>query len=386
MLKIDDLLKHKIITQPEAEALRNARISTDEQLWALLGNDFKSDAFDANINRVSADKKVGIPTLYKVLSAESVVKSKAEYDPFLRRNWLLLVLGITTVLLLCGLGARALGFLQGVPQPLGLQDYVVLAARDLEVGRTLQPADIYTALLLPQPGFFTTTDIKMEQMHGWILARGVQGQRPLRFQDVLRPQVIAVRDLPVGEIIARDAVSLSWTTYHPKALTLVSAAIGRTTQHGLRSGEVVLNQAVGGNPVVVQSVEIAAGATVTVTSLSPFLPLTLRDLKIVDSTPAPESNPPPEAILKSDITGRQVVMLRAQPANAAGRTAPPPTRISLLFTPRDQGTKTVPTVVKDAILLTSGSDFIVIAARVEDLATIQPLVSNSDLFVLEPLR
>jgi sialic acid synthase SpsE len=66
------------------------------------------------------------------------------------------------------------------------------------------------------------------------------GQTPLRFRDVLRQQVIAIRDISSGGTFQKDDVALLWTIYQPGAAVALEEVYGRKASRGVRKDGVVL--------------------------------------------------------------------------------------------------------------------------------------------------
>jgi hypothetical protein len=162
----------------------------------------------------------------------------------LRGNWLgwqknlpILAL-IAGLLLLLALTFRAAGGLQWLPAPFGLRDRALIVACDMNSGKALAASDFYQAMLPFRNDYFRPSD----DLQGLVLARPVSGQMPLRFQDVLRFQVIAARDIQADATIQEEDVSLVWTTYQPGAALGLKEVCGHKASRGIRKDGVVLSE------------------------------------------------------------------------------------------------------------------------------------------------
>jgi flagella basal body P-ring formation protein FlgA len=56
---------------------------------------------------------------------------------------------------------------------------------------------------------------------------------------VLRAQVIAATDISSGTLIARTAISYTWSVYQPGAALQVEQVVGHRALQNLRVGEVI---------------------------------------------------------------------------------------------------------------------------------------------------
>ena len=61
----------------------------------------------------------------------------------------------------------------------------------------------------------------------------------MRHADILRLQVVALRDVPAHEVIPANAVALKWTPYEPDTLTRLEQVAGRTVRQAIREGHVI---------------------------------------------------------------------------------------------------------------------------------------------------
>lgn len=384
----------KLLTNEQIEALTTEGIITVDDLWTRVGGDFtevtSQDALWATIDNTlipGLDEIIAVvpgltrEDLVRVLSAQSVAIAEAKHDAWHKRNWLKL-LAWAMVIVIIVLGCRALGGFQALPEPLGLQDSVLVASHNLQSGSTLRHGDVHTALLVAEPDYFTYKD----RLDGFILSKPIQSERPIRYGDVLRPQLTATKDVPAGALLASDAISVTWSTFQPDALTQPVEAVGHKLRHSLKAGEVVSRHLVEENLAWVSEVRLRTTPTVPAGSL--FQLLGKGDLVITETTAIP-----PDLtgfITQVDLTGRQVVSLTVK-ANTSPLNLNQPLRVALLFYPQGIGDIVPsPMTLQDVILLSaaqpeSGSPSILVAVKPDDLERALPLIGAADIFVLQPL-
>ena len=228
MIKTTDLVKSGIISQTDAESLAERRIRTDEDLWKRVG-----DNLIVGLQEVNQETSVAVPRLMAILSAHSVRRAK-EIDQWWPRHWLLIT-SVLTLIVFAFLFFRAIGFLGSIPPPIGLQQRIVVATRDLPSGQSLRPSDVYTALLVPASDYFTDTS----QVIGLVMTQSVQERKPLRHADVLRQQVVATQDIEAGKVIPSSAISLTWTTYRPLAIMDLGEVVSRVALRPVKSGQAI---------------------------------------------------------------------------------------------------------------------------------------------------
>jgi hypothetical protein len=196
-------------------------------------------------------------TLLESLAAR-VLREAPPDDPWLRRcgfglhrfargfrgNWegwqenLPLFALVAGLLLLVALTLRGAGRLQWLPAPLGLHDSALVTANPMESGVVLKAGDLYPVLLPAENDYFKP-DVNLE---GLILAQSKSGQTPLRFRDVLRQQVIAVKDIQANVIIQKEDITLAWTTYQPCVALKLEEVYGREARYAIRKDGVILSQ------------------------------------------------------------------------------------------------------------------------------------------------
>lgn len=108
----------------------------------------------------------------------------------------------------------------------------------MELGRVLTAGDLYPALLPAENDYFKPGD----KFEGLILIRSTSGQTPLRFGDVLRQQVIVVKDIQANVIIKKEDITLAWTIYQPGVALALEEVCGREAIHAIRKDGVILSQ------------------------------------------------------------------------------------------------------------------------------------------------
>ena len=161
--------------------------------------------------------------------------------PWIRRHLLDLIF-IFGVLSLTLLAVRATGLLDSYyPSSFGLNPSVVITQRDLKAGEVINvDRDLSYSRFTSKKNYFESTSTLV----GLILKRNVSAQKPLRWEDVLRYQVVATRDIAPGETIPADAVNLHWSTYDPTAMLELENVKGHKSRHAIRKDSVILQTAV----------------------------------------------------------------------------------------------------------------------------------------------
>ena len=213
-----DITKLKGISDVEAASLRKIGIKTVEELWVRIGKDPAG-----GVSEVAKDSGILTTRLTHLLAAEALQVGK----------WGKLKSALTIGLALV-LAFVALGLLVTIVR---LRSTAVVARNGLEAGRVLRSGDIYATTMAPGVNYFTST----EQITGLVLAAGVSQGEALRHEDVLRPQVVATTNITANTIIARDAVSLTWSVYQPGAAIDVEQVAGQKALYPFQSGEVILS-------------------------------------------------------------------------------------------------------------------------------------------------
>lgn len=133
---------------------------------------------------------------------------------------------------------RALGSFGAMPPPWGLGRRYAVAARDLKKDQVLQSRQVHFALLPPAQNYFTGAD----GLEGLILARDVPRQKPLRHEDLLRLQVVAVRDIAQGETLAAADLRLEWRPLQLNALLRAADAENTKARLAIRKDYVVTEE------------------------------------------------------------------------------------------------------------------------------------------------
>lgn len=258
------------ITVAEIGKLGAQRIETVEQLVALFNvGDADSLARLAERTKISQGRLIElVPTAsvpvhtwpnewIEELAVRLLQESKTEgtwwqrrregllgFKSGVQKSWISWGTNLPILILFAGLlcllalGLRAEGMLGGLPQPLGLRDKILIAARDLKSGSTLRSGDLSEALLPSRDDYFPA-DAKLD---GLVLARNISLQKPLRHEDVLRPQVVAVRDIQAGAPVEKDAVTLVWTPYQTGAALKLEEVTGRPAKQHFRKDSIILSE------------------------------------------------------------------------------------------------------------------------------------------------
>ena len=400
------------IDEREAANLRGRNITTINELWAQLGEDF-----DHGIDRVSAQASIDRRRLLELLVARSVREAEARDAWLLKRFWrglkrsrveIFLFVGILLVAMLFvkALVPRAASAFARLPEPLGPNGPVIVTARDLALGHVLQGGDLYEAQLSLGGDIITSAD----QLIGAVLAQSIPRGKPLHYADVLRPQVVAASDIVSGTIIASDAISMTWSPYHPGAATQLDQVAGMIAHYPIRRGGVVSIAFVGAAPRTYQLV-VAAPAGLPAFHLIGPSDVISREVPLELNTFTPTAEVqgrytlqalPPGATLhadqlstvklaQSDLVGRRVVSVPAS-ADSLGRLVVPGAHLSMLLVPRADAKDAQPSGTSDVIVLAvdrrGASADIVVAMSEQDFQNAQPLlgVSNVVFFRTVPTR
>jgi Flp pilus assembly protein CpaB len=122
------------------------------------------------------------------------------------------------------------------------RESVVVAARDLESERVLRAGDLSQVQLTKIGDNYVTEDLS--KLTGWVLVHDIAPGEPIRFEDILRPQVVATQDLASGMVITPDAVSLAWKPYDPDAVDEVDKVACYKAKYPIQRSKVVLRNSI----------------------------------------------------------------------------------------------------------------------------------------------
>jgi hypothetical protein len=207
-----------------------------DDLWTHIGRDS-----DTGLAGFSTDAQITQAELLDLLVKQAQLEFKNRQGPRHRRwwrnlkdHWLDIALGLAALSVLF-LFLRAAGLLGSLPYPLGLRSTVLVAARDLEAGRVLSDGDLTGARLKPDYGYFTEAGA----VRGLILTNGLKLGEPLRFEHVMRLQVVAARDLQLGTILASQDFKYAWTPYRSDAVIDYGELINGRLNRALAAGEII---------------------------------------------------------------------------------------------------------------------------------------------------
>jgi flagella basal body P-ring formation protein FlgA len=228
--------RHSPLTAEEVKKLRSLGITSSDRLWDDLGS-----RPDGGVDDLAARTSIGRDRLLDALI--SLAERDVSFAGGLRRTvaegrialarvsaaWRDHWLEVAALL--------AVGFFAVLTwRALHIPTTVAVAAHKGVAGRLLQGGDVSSARLPADSTTFTDVD----QVRGLVLRRGVFPGQILRFEDVARLQLVAVRDIPSGSLVAADAIAVTWSPYHPDAFTDPARAIGRRSRRTIKSGDVVL--------------------------------------------------------------------------------------------------------------------------------------------------
>lgn len=227
-----DLWGLKGITAEDIQKLRGQGITGIDELWSRIGKDF-----DCGIDELARTAVIDRSHVIELLAADAECEAEKAATGELKRLWpeAFLILSVCMLFLLV---LRAVGAEEFLPRPFELRGNVLLAVRDLEPGRVLRSGDLRVARASARDDYFQVID----ETRGLILSRGVSRQQPLRFEDVLRLQVVATKDVLPEAIITPDEVSLTWCHYDPGATVSLDQAAGHRALQAIRAGDVILSE------------------------------------------------------------------------------------------------------------------------------------------------
>lgn len=241
-------LRPKTFDEAEGDLLRAKQISTIDDLWAAVGENF-----DSGIATVAADTGVSEAKIKEVLTCQekTVIGRAVPTSHGWQRFWFL----VTDYLLI---RRRARRFLkEHTPEFIALLVLVLatvlgvrafraerralVATRNIEAGRTISAEDFTTAPLTPAGAYFDADNPPT----GLIAAEPIGRGQMLRHSDMSRLQLTAIKDIAAGAKIEDDAVGLSWTRFANNALLQPGTAVGKRALRPIKTGDVVFVQDVG---------------------------------------------------------------------------------------------------------------------------------------------
>lgn len=268
-----DISKLEGINFEEIRNLRAAHINTVEDFLAQMNPDFNygimyvSQSTGIKPERVLelvSPKDLNADVLPNIwlesLSAKALDEAPPDYSWLKRKrfgaqrfwlglkgNWLgwgensPLFVPVFLLLIVVALAWRSLGGFQWLSSPFGLHDRVLIAADDMKSGVAPKASDFYPALLPPQSDCFRPG----QNLDGLILARDISGQMPLCFKDVLRPQMVAAKDIQAHAIIQQEDAVQTWTVYQPGAALTLEEVCAHRTRRAIRKDAIILSEFVG---------------------------------------------------------------------------------------------------------------------------------------------
>lgn len=207
-------------------------IKDADGLWARIGRDgVKKVASEAGLAEPDQLKDLLVTQCQREAAGKSGSKPRRLYS-LLERYALEVILAA---------GVVVFGFLMFWATH---GEIAVIVAHDLPSKHMLRPGDVEEGLAQGRHYFRVDPDNPkyLDKFDGWILARDVSAGEPLRYEHVLRSQVVAAKDIPSDMVIDSDHVVVSWSPYERDAETKTKEIIGDRTRNAIRSGEVVLGK------------------------------------------------------------------------------------------------------------------------------------------------
>lgn len=374
------------ITNQQIKQLYDQKITTTDQLWARIGEEF-----NAGIENLAKKAQVDQAWLIQLLTYQIRRDAQTNGDSWLKQRWL----GIAVLLILAilvGLGIRWYF----------TSDPAVIAARDLAKDQIIRLTDLQSVELAIGANYFTRT----ADLTGLILTRNVARGKPLRYDDVQRLQVAAATDIPAGAIIASNMITVTWSTYQPGAATKIDQVLQRRASRALRKGTPIIMEAISDlkqiDYVVVRSDDglpafhVIEPADITVakkpegsgafTSTAGFVGR--YTLQAIPAGAALRGEQISTARLaRSDLAGRRIITVQVT-LGAMRSALAPPARVSLLFTEQGSTTPNTTIVQLDRVIVldikpTEKGDWIVAAITPDDLNKIQPILGRATINIIQ---
>jgi hypothetical protein len=225
----------------EALRLRRKAIETDNAFWSAAGEDF-----DRGLENLATRTRVQRDRLIEILADGAIREPEpgvARWRRWIARHALdLFVLG--GVALLLALVLRAEGRFSNLPAPWGLRQRMPVLVYGLGKDKVFRDRDFAEVWLNPRHDQFT----KPRQLNGLRAARPLEAGSILRYSDVQREQVVALRDIPQGSVVPANAVARRWSVYEPDAVLQVGLATGHQALRSIRRDEVIGGQDLGPAP------------------------------------------------------------------------------------------------------------------------------------------
>lgn len=399
-----DIKNLKGISPAEDRKFRDANIGKVEDVWRRV----RQDPGHA-VSHLSRDTGIAHHRITELLASQGATSRRV--TRYVVPALMLLVLGALAALLLTIVSST---------RPDGK---TVIAARDLASGRVLKPGDLSSAHLQEREGYFTLQEMvpaavagaetaitTPTDLYGAILARNVPSGRPVRHSDVLRPQVIAAKDIAVGTSIAKDAVKLVWSPYESGAAVKTAEVIGHPLRQDVRKDHVVLSAYKDPIPTPEVARQVVVRPTAGLAPYQVIGPEDLRETVMPRETAAVTSvdaalgrytlrSVPHGAPLHSgdisgvrvseaDLRGKRILSVPVR-AGTISAGVVHGARVSLLLSPRANGLPyaTPPAAARsfDAMVLSvvpqGAAASLVVAVDQDDLQTILPLLGTSEVFV-----
>jgi hypothetical protein len=113
---------------------------------------------------------------------------------------------------------------------------LVVATKDLQAGHVLRNDDVMYVKLHDGTRYFKDLAV----VEGLQISHDLMKGRPLCFEDVNRPQMVAAIDLGTNKVILTRDVSLKTTVYDPAAFTSLEDVVGRRATKSIASGVVLI--------------------------------------------------------------------------------------------------------------------------------------------------
>lgn len=224
------------LSAPERQKLINAGVESAEHFWAYIGRDSST-----GISVLAGTAGIDQNRLIEIAASQALYESESRKTSWAQRLWTTLedhwldVLLIAATCFIFVLFSRAAGLLDRLPGPIGLHSRVIVSTSDLQKGALLQRESLSSARSVPRLNHFSEFD----QLNGLLAAQDIKAGNPIRFEQVLRLQLVATKDIPLGARITNDAITLAWSLYEPDATTNAEQLLEHTTTRTFKPGDAI---------------------------------------------------------------------------------------------------------------------------------------------------